>query len=623
MKNKFMIKFISSFVSFVMLGTISVFAVGWVDDGGGNWKYVNKDDQYVTNTIQASGDDKYYIDEDGYMVRDYILEDYNNSVYYFDEEGKMVRNTWVAVDQTQVYNQMDNPPSIYLYYFGSDGKAYKSEDGIIRKTIDGKKYLFNEYGQMLSGWINEQGERFNDIENNENDPFDGFCYYAGDETDGVLREGWTAWEEGSTDDRYYQKQTLWFYFDPHSNKKVQSGDTTVLLKRDINGKTYNFDANGIMTEGWDAEALDPNNQDISVRAKKFFVDEGLDSGRMTKKEWYFAIPSKKQNLDDHEAEIKRWFYFSGAGDVFTSEMRKVNNDYYVFDSTGIMKSGLCIVTKNGKQYVDTIDTESTDGKDFIISRHYVSKDGGTGKSLELFDSSTQLIYYFNEDETDASTFGKRSMLKSKVAFGDDDYDFLAKSNGEYEGVKNNEFYQNGIKLKADKSIGFGLAFVGYSVSDSASSVDHTPSYNVPADDVASGAHSWAREDRNHAGVYSDFIVLNYEEAIAEGKYPVFYVIDKSGKKVNKAKSVKKDKLGNYWAIGTGATLIGIYSVPIRYKNGWQFKSMLADSEKYKVDWINFGTLDGYGKTCRELRSNVTDEYRVDLTDSYAINFRFN
>ena len=55
-------------------------------------------------------------------------------------------------------------------------------------------------------------EQFNEIDNNESDPFSGFCYYAGDETDGVLREGWTAYEEGSTDDRYYKKQTLWFYF---------------------------------------------------------------------------------------------------------------------------------------------------------------------------------------------------------------------------------------------------------------------------------------------------------------------------------------------------------------------------------------------------------------------------
>ena len=212
----------------------SVFAVGWVNDGGDNWMYVEKDGIYATDTIKSSGSNKYYLDINGNMVRDYLLEDYNGAIYYFDDSGKMVVNTWVAVEPSQVFNHMDNSPTIYLYYFGANGKAYQANNGVVRKKIDGKPYLFNENGQMLSGWINEDGETFNEYES-DTDPFNGYCYYAGDETDGVLREGWVAYEDGSVEDRYYMKQTLWFYFRNSDNKKVMSEEEGELKKKTING----------------------------------------------------------------------------------------------------------------------------------------------------------------------------------------------------------------------------------------------------------------------------------------------------------------------------------------------------------------------------------------------------
>ena len=176
-------------LSVIMVLSYSVisFAAGWVNDGGDNWSYIEADGTLLTDSIKNSGEDRFYLDENGMMVRDYLLEDYNDAVYYFDDSGKMVRNTWVAVEPSQVYNQMDNPPTIYLYYFGNNGRAYKAQAGVVRKTIDGKKYLFNEGGQMLSGWIDEQGNRYDEYDV-DNDPFRGYCYYAGDETDGVLRE---------------------------------------------------------------------------------------------------------------------------------------------------------------------------------------------------------------------------------------------------------------------------------------------------------------------------------------------------------------------------------------------------------------------------------------------------
>ncbi|MBR1455174.1 MAG: hypothetical protein IJ593_11135, partial [Lachnospiraceae bacterium] len=435
--RKVFLKTILLSVIMVLSYTCASFAAGWFNDGGDNWSYLEPDGTLLTSTIRNSGEDRFYLDENGIMVRDYLLEDYNDAVYYFDDTGKMVKNTWVAVEPSQVYNQMENAPTIYLYYFGNNGKAYRSHGGIARKTIDGKKYLFNEGGQMLSGWIDEYGNRYNEYDT-ESDPFVGYCYFAGDETDGVLREGWTAYEEGSVEDRYYLRQTLWFYFKPGDNKKVQSNATTEFATKIINGKKYAFDDNGVMVEGWDSDTIDANNTNNSIRTKQYFKEDGDDKGRLTKKEWVFAVPSMKQNLDDHDQEIERWFYSLGGGDIVKGLMKKINNKHYIFNNEGIMKTGLCIIEKGTNVYVDCIDAEKTDGKDFIISRHYVSVDkGSASKVYEIFDDNTQSLFYFDEgtdlDDDGNLSFGRRRLGEQKVAFADDDYTFVSKGSGEYEG----------------------------------------------------------------------------------------------------------------------------------------------------------------------------------------------
>ncbi|MCQ2609391.1 MAG: hypothetical protein MJ151_01150, partial [Lachnospiraceae bacterium] len=186
------------------------YAKGWIEVDG-EWCFFDNEDQMLTETIKASDGYKYYLDENGHMVRDYLLEGYNEAIYYFDDEGRMVSNTWVAVDPQQVSNPIEDGPTIYLYYFGANGKAYKATNGVKRKTIDGKKYLFDEEGRMLSGWINEQGEMFTSQDADE-DPFqDEYIYYAGDETDGVLKEGWYEYTEGSLNEDYYDKESMWIY----------------------------------------------------------------------------------------------------------------------------------------------------------------------------------------------------------------------------------------------------------------------------------------------------------------------------------------------------------------------------------------------------------------------------
>ena len=134
-----------SIFSAIMLLLFSFYtnAKGWIEQGG-DWYYQNSDGEFVTETIKISEEKKYYLGEDGRMVRDYLLVDYNDATYYFNDDGEMVVNTWVAVDPQQVTVDISSSAglTVYLFYFGGNGKAFRAKENIVRKTIDGKKYLF-------------------------------------------------------------------------------------------------------------------------------------------------------------------------------------------------------------------------------------------------------------------------------------------------------------------------------------------------------------------------------------------------------------------------------------------------------------------------------------------------
>lgn len=625
-----------------------LFARGWYTEDNIDWYYLDFDGQKETDVIKPSGDDKYYLDTDGLMVRDYLLENYNNSVYYFDDDGKMVKNTWVAVEPTQVEFGMDsNAPTIYLYYFGQNGKAFKARNGVTRKTIDGKKYLFNENGQMMFGWINEDGERLNEYESND-DPFKGYCYFAGDETDGVLREGWMEYRDGSVDDNYYKKESLYLYFKPGDNKKHYAKNGEKYIKKSINGKTYAFDENGISIQGWDSEMV----SDLETTTY-YFSENQDDPGRMHKKEWVYTVPSKIQNENDHDMDIERWFYSNGNGNIAKNTLKKINKSYFVFDKEGIMKTGLCIVEKSTNEYIDTIDLERTDGKDFIISRYYVSHDKiDTGDKLEysFFDDKTMKIFYFTEenngeeDEEDENVeVGKRKTGLSKVAFSDDDYDFYSNGVSEYEGKKKKRYYQAGMRLKADSDLGLGLVLLGYSTATSSTAVDLGDMSYYMYDswtDPKYEPNVYSNEDRNHKVIVdnvekneyikTDYIVdMTPMTCKTNAAYPVFIIVDKSGNKVSKNYSYKKDRDGNYWMIGGNGAFIKAYEVPIKYdkrEGRWYFKSEFIIDEdslvsKNKTEYRPFGTIDAYGRTCSESRDESKD-YEIRIDDIYALNFRF-
>ena len=161
-------------------------ATGWAEEDG-TWVYYNRDGERATDSWKKSGNNWYYLDSDGEMAIDQLIEDGDN-YYYVDINGVMASNQWVAIENEDAGE--DDEPEHYWYYFQANGKALTNGNNgsVALKTINGKKYAFDEEGRMLYGWVDKgNAER---LDNTDNDAFKDADYYFGGEDDGAMTTGW-------------------------------------------------------------------------------------------------------------------------------------------------------------------------------------------------------------------------------------------------------------------------------------------------------------------------------------------------------------------------------------------------------------------------------------------------
>ena len=201
-------------------------ATGWAEEEG-TWVYYNRDGERATEQWKKSGNNWYYLDSDGEMAIDTLIEDGDN-YYYVDINGVMASNQWVAIDNEDAGE--DDEPDHYWYYFQANGKALTNgtNDKVSLKTVNGKKYAFDDEGRMLYGWVAEDNaER---VDNTDGDGFKEGIYYFGGEDDGAMTVGWLQMDityDEATDDAYKEiapvftddeDQSRWFYFKSNGKK---------------------------------------------------------------------------------------------------------------------------------------------------------------------------------------------------------------------------------------------------------------------------------------------------------------------------------------------------------------------------------------------------------------------
>lgn len=453
-----------STAALLALGTSmsSFAATGWAEENG-TWVYYDKSGDLTTEKWAKSGDNWFYLDEDGEMATDVIVE-YSDNYYYVDENGAMVTNQWASVENEDYDGDDDDEPMNHWYYFGANGKAYKSSstgNNASFKTVNGKKYIFDDEGKMLYGWVDDSGDRVT----GDDDWREG-VYYCGDENDGAQRVGqWeyldivdnnydSSPEIGVSSDNLFddEDQTRWFYFKTNGKKMVdEKGET-------INGRKYSFDDDGRMNAEWVNWKSTPTESTVSTGTitatqgsadytKEFRYYGSPEDGARITKGWFQVVPDSYLSTDDYDDDENNWYYSDKDGKLVASEIKTINGKKYAFDSYGVMQDGLVAIKFEG---TSTTKIDDVQGDDDIAGYHFDTEDEFKDNVSDLYTIMNYSLYCFGNGSDGAMKTGKQN-----ITIDGDSFSFLFNKSGSSKGqgkfgVDDDKYYLGGMLMKADK-----------------------------------------------------------------------------------------------------------------------------------------------------------------------------
>ena len=390
---------------------------GWEKDEDGIWHYYDSDDNMVEDEWRKDGSKWFYLDEDGNMLTDSWVDD----EYYVGSDGAMLKNAWIKTTADEDVTDPDEDGD-HWYYFDSKGKKVTDDD----KKINGKTYYFNEDGEMLDGWHEENGD----------------VYYLGGEDEGWRAENQWLWLEkpGDADEDNDDEQILncadeddcddegWYWFGSNGKMYKDTG------KKKVNGRYYMFNEHGQMLYEW----INNTPTKVTGTPSNAELDGNATPGSASISDMYYY------NIVEEGWRGDGWYEIDGSEDVGTDS----DTDWYFFDD-GEAKHA----DANAKDYA----TDDEDGPVYVAK---IKVDSAKGKKYFAFNENGQMqtglqyiaddggFYYF--DENGYMQDGK----VSDVECDDDTYDFYFNTkngkNGQgYTGEKDNYLYFNGKRLEAD------------------------------------------------------------------------------------------------------------------------------------------------------------------------------
>ena len=426
-------------------------ATGWTQEDG-TWYYYDRDGERVTDEWRKSGDYWFYLGDDGEMVTDQLIEE-DDDYYYVNADGAMISNAWVAIENEDAGE--DDEPDQYWYYFQSNGKAYTGSDSSTTtkfKTINGKKYAFDEEGRMLYGWVKD-GER-----QTGDDDWTDAEYYLGDENDGAMSVGWRLisitdedWDED--DDTFDEDQDRWFYFKSNGKRYANTGSNDFVVKT-INGKKYGFDENGRMVAEWNRATIVGTRGDATYTKEWSYFSSPEDGARKTKG-WFKVIPDEDLDEAEYDDAAEHWYYADGSGNLYANEIKTINGRKYAFDSYGRMMDGLKLIqfAKDGNR-VSTKEIVGSWGDDEHADYLFDTEDNLDQAIADIMaaglDDEYSFMYFGDEDD------GAVKTGKQKIDIDGDEVEFEFKKDGSKKGQGRNEVdesdkvaYAMGKRYKAD------------------------------------------------------------------------------------------------------------------------------------------------------------------------------
>ena len=395
------------------------------------------------------------------MAIDELIQDGDN-YYYVDINGVMAANQWVAIDNEDA--GQDDEPDHYWYYFQANGKALKNGDNskVALKTVNGKKYAFDDEGRMLFGWVSaDNAER---IDNTDGDGFKEGDYYFGGEDDGAMTVGWLqmdiTYDEATSDYEIApvfnddEDQTRWFYFKSNGKKvKAENGDTQ--KSKTINGKKYEFDQYGAMTAEWSLDVdtastsgLRGDNatatHSVSAQyAKQWRYFQDVENGARVSKGWFKVVSAEYLNYDKYNDDEDAWYYADGSGNLYAGQFKTIKGKKYAFRNDGRMIDGLKFIQMDSANNITGVIADDHDTNPFD------TEDDFNKNSIYWSDLGYRCYYFGGGDD------GAMRTNKTTIDIDGDRFSFYFEKSGGHKGAgltgeKDDKFYQSGKLITAGK-----------------------------------------------------------------------------------------------------------------------------------------------------------------------------
>ena len=360
----------------------------WYYFGANGKAYKRSDSASSDVSLKTINGKKYTFNTDGKMQYGWVKNGetqydenaWQDADYYFgDENDGAMAEGWkeIAIKDDQASEAQ--PGDYYWdedqtrwFYFKASGKKEKNQTG---KTINGRKYGFDEYGRMNAGWVTQATTSNTSVKDGGSQGIatysNTFMNYSTPEDGARYTKGWFKVTPGYylQKDKYEDGSDYWYYSDGNGKLVVNQIKT-------INGKKYAFDNYGRMISGFVVLQMQHAGAGISSRD---IVEKLDDKDRYDTEDNYDRFVKANDGLFS-SGEL-RAYYFGGSDDG-SMKTGKQNVDIdgekltFEFEKNGSKKGTGVNGMKDHKLYIG--------GK-------LVTADSDNKVEIVLLDSNNQLI----------------------------------------------------------------------------------------------------------------------------------------------------------------------------------------------------------------------------------------
>jgi len=423
------------------------------------WYYFGANGKAYKRSDSATGDvslktingKKYTFNTDGKMQYGWVKDGetqyddnaWQDSQYYFgDENDGAMAEGWKEIairdDQATDAQPGDNywdEDQTRWFYFKASGKKEKDQTG---KTINGRKYGFDEYGRMNAGWVTQATTSNTSVKDGGKQGIatysNSFMNYSTPEDGARYTKGWFKVTPGYylQKDKYEDGSDYWYYSD--GNGKLVTNQI-----KTINGKKYAFDNYGRMISGFVVLQM---QQTGTAYSQKDIVDKLDDENRYDTADNYTRFVQANDSLF-RSGELRAYYFGSSDDGSMKTGKQSVDLDgekvTFEFEKNGSKKGAGLIGMNDHKLYIGgKLTTADSDNKIEVVvlnsNNQLITKSSVADALASYSTSATQHFksngdldyteYKFNNLPTGAKAYVVNTtgaMVKSGTKKDGDDY----------------------------------------------------------------------------------------------------------------------------------------------------------------------------------------------------------